>query len=231
MIAFETTLIKSAGCSCINQFQLQSYFKRQSLQYVESGSIFDWAIVTPDSTLDFFEYLKAGCIDQVLTDRSNYVVERGRLKNTEFEGFYFWHERAHEIMSGDDAAFAAFAAKVGHLQKKFVSVSPGERSIFVWSNLQPNLKAATAGRPISWEAFRLTVDRYERIENAIRETFGASALTVFATRRDDADPVLGGRDNLWLFDLDRTDDHRGPKLLFGDVFDRIGVLQSGQLAT
>ena len=220
MVILDSHSIASIGCSCINQFQIEFFFEEKPIVKEFAGSVFDWNVVTPQSTLDFFHYVNSGDIKQVMCDSRNYCVEGGRLKNTVFEGFYFWHENV-SAFAEDESVRQDFLSKVSHLVDNLLSLQGKANSIFLWSNLQPNLKIATYSRPFPWETFRLTQDRYEKITEAVAATFHKDARVLFTTRSEDVDNNVMALRDVITFYLGRGMDFSGPPTLYDGIFEVI----------
>ena len=67
------------GCSCINQFQLNFLVENNPDAYGIRG-LFDWNIVSPQSTIEVLQSIVEGSVYKIFTTRENYTIERGRLK-------------------------------------------------------------------------------------------------------------------------------------------------------
>jgi hypothetical protein len=218
MIIFKKKSIISIGCSCINQFQVDFYFKNKFMRKTIASSIFDWNIVTPRSTIEFFDYANSGEVKSVMCNKENYTIENRKLINVAFEGFCFWHENSIEIMSDEYDKFSEFSNKISHMIDNIFSVSDKNNIVVLWSNLQPNLKSAISALPVSWDSFILTEELYEKIKHVVYFTYGEKTDIVFTTRVEDVDKAIKDNNDVRLFDLDRSQDFTGPNKLYNGIF-------------
>ena len=224
MITVEQKHIIPIGCSCINQYQLDFYFGRkypQPTRPLKRSSIFDWNVTTPESTIQFFQFVQAGNIKSIMCDRNNYTIEKGRLKNTAFECFYFWHENGAEITSENEEYFATFSKKVDHVLSNMLSPKEGELVHLLWSNVQPNLKNTVSTLPLTWDAFRLSNEKYQKIVSAAQRIFGDKVKCTCIARLEDIDETLTNLSNVVLLDLGRSSDFKGNQNLYDSIFDKI----------
>lgn len=220
MIVLEHSVVIPIGCSCINRFQIEYHFRGRRRGGLIQGSLFDWNITSPTSTIEFLERASAGGLRELMTQRRGYGVENGRLRHEAFEAMYFWHDKADEVLAGDQR-FEGFAAKVGHLVENMLRDFGGRRVELLWSNLQPNLQTAVAKVPVPWDLFTLTEARHERLRDAAARLYGDGARLSFVGRAEDVAPVLHGRSDVHLFDLPRSADYQGPEGLYGALFDEL----------
>ena len=221
MITFEQKHIIPIGCSCINQHQIDFYFGRRDPRPPKHSSIFDWNVTTPESTIQFFEFVQAGSIRSIMSDRKNYTIEKGRLKNTAFECFYFWHENGAEITSENEEYFATFSKKVDHVLSNMLSPKEGEVVHLLWSNIQPNLKTMISILPLTWDAFRLSNEKYQKIVSAAQRIFGDKVKCTCIARLEDIDETLTDLSNVVVLDLERSGVFRNDPNLYDAVFDKI----------
>lgn len=221
MITFEQKHIIPIGCSCINQHQIDFYFGRRESRPPKRSSIFDWNVTTPESTIQFFEFVQTGNIRSIMSDRNNYTIEKGRLKNTAFECFYFWHENSADIMSENEEHFASFSQKVDHVIGNMLSPKEGEPVHLLWSNIQPNLKAMVGILPLPWDAFRLSNEKYQRIVSSAQHIFGDKVKCTCIARLEDIDEALTDLSNVVVLDLERSGVFRNDPNLYDSIFDKI----------
>jgi hypothetical protein len=202
------------GCSCINQFQAAAYADRYLSDAEAKSGVLDWNIVTPDSTVELLTHCASGEVKTILRDRRNYVAEdvagSVKLRNAAFSCMYFWHEDATRVLHGPESSFEEFANKVSRQIDNFLLPGRMSRVVLLWSNIQPNLQLATSSLAVKWEAFRLTMRNYECICEAAYACFGQRAEVVAAGRMSDVDEVLWKQPNVFVMELDRSSNFRGP---------------------
>jgi len=217
MISLNHDIVIPLGCSCMGQFQLNRFIARSGTTGRSSGSLFDWTIATPDATVAVLEAIADGSALRLLTDRKNYAAERGHLINREFEGLYFWHERAGQILGNDPSFFADFAAKLKHQLDNLQQDPAGKRRHLLWTNLQPNLQMATAHLDADWSRFVLSPERLAGLRAAVVRVFGPESNLLICLRAEDASPDLRHSPEIRFLELDRSADFHGPDGLFDDM--------------
>jgi hypothetical protein len=215
MLKSQRKIIIPIGCSCINQFQIDFYFGNSNL----IGSLFDWNVTTPGTTVQVMRCIQAGAAHSLFEDRSHYELESGYLKHAFFEGLYFWHENGRDIMDTKDSEnFALFAGKVCHLIDNMTSFRDNVH--LIWSNIQPNLRSAVGDVGLRWDAFRLTRQRYADIKLEAGSVFNAPCFT-FISREEDVEGDVAAQDDVIVMDVPRGTDFKGGKDLYREVFDSI----------
>lgn len=200
------------GCSCINQFQLQYAFASATMK----TGLFDWTICAPSTTLAILDLEAAGDLRALLSNADAYGLDRGigHVVHRDLPGLYFWHEDRTAVGSEDGRR--RLAEKVVHLTDNiFASTAPTH---FVWSNLQPNLKAAVeGGTTLPWHAFTLT----EEVRGALRQRLDRRfphATVSFVTRAEDCAETLPQHGDVHVFDVPRSPDYEGAPGLYAPVF-------------
>ena len=232
MIVFEHKNIIPIGCSCINQFQIQYYFADLDPEKKLPVSIFDWNIVTPDSTIKFLKMLRDKEIKSVMCDINNYqVTKAGLLRNTVFEAFYFWHEKTEGLLSNDDNKFDIFQSKVCHLIDNFYHTHQRSFVDLLWTNIQSNLKQTANLINLPWERFFLTKDRYSKMSSLGADLFGSKTRVTFVVRIEDLEePGMAKLPNVHVLNSSRPvfregdsemSDYAGTPNLFAPVFDKL----------
>ena len=215
MILLDDKAIIPIGCSCINQFQIEFHFGKERCR----GSLFQWTIATPRSTVEVLEHAKAGTLGALSGDRSQFELDGTHLRNRNFDGFYHWHEDAGGLLGPQDAPFSRFAEKMAHLSEGTFTVDGPVW--LLWSNIQPNLRQEVEDNTrLGWDDFRLTRARRDAIRTAARTVFDDPHF-VFVGRSQDVDEELWHDEDVMLMELPRSDKFRGAKGLYADVFARI----------
>jgi hypothetical protein len=236
VILFEGKSFIPIGCSCINQFQLDFYFGikkptfakkiaklfswiaifSKSKSAKKKAGLFDWIIASPTSTIQVFEAILSNNVYRLFTDKSNYFIEYGYLKNNAFENLYFWHEDGKKILE-NDSQFSIFQSKVTHLIDNMLNVAKVERCFLLWSNVQPNLKYSLLFRPDSWESFRLNEEHYDKMIALTKVIFGEDSKCIFICRAEDVDLSSPKLDNIIIIELERSREFRGEADLYAPL--------------
>lgn len=218
MLVLKDSYVIPIGCSCINQFQAKAYADQFIPAAEARGAIFDWNIMTPQSTIELLSLCSSGDIKSVLCDRRNYVAEDVaepmRLRNTAFDCLYFWHEDADSVLNGPPDNFEAFSSKVSRLIDNFLLPGTASPVALLWSNIQPNLQQSTSRFSVTWDAFRLTRKTHERMCAAVYGLFGSGAEVIFSGRQEDVDRALWERPDVFVMELRRSSNFRGPPGFF-----------------
>ena len=215
MIHLHDKTIIPIGCSCINQFQIDFFFGKERC----IGSLFQWIIATPRTTVEVLESARAGTLEGLLADRDQLEMDGAHMRNRNFHGLYLWHEDAGAILGREAEPYARFADKTLHLsQNMFAAEGP---VWLLWSNIQPNLRQEVEDNTrLDWDAFRLTRVLRDAIRAAARDMFDDPHF-VFVARREDVDAELWDDGDVVLMELPRSDKFRGAKDLYADVFREI----------
>ncbi|NOU39662.1 MAG: hypothetical protein HOO85_00135 [Methylotenera sp.] len=246
MILFEDKCFISIGCSCINQFQLDFYFgikkptfakkvtkffswitvfsKSKSAQ--KKAGLFDWIVASPTSTIQILEAIVSNNVYRLFTDKSNYSIEYGYLKNNAFENLYFWHEDGKEILE-NDSNFSVFQSKVTHLIDNMLNIANERRCFLLWSNVQPNLKHSLSFRPDSWESFILNEERYDKMTALTKIIFGEDSKCIFICRGEDVDLSSQKLDSIIIIELERSREFRGGADLYAPILNNLLLSSSG----
>lgn len=220
MIQLQDKTIIPIGCSCINQFQTEFHFGKERCR----GSLFQWTITTPRATVEALEYARAGTLNQLFADKSQYELDNGHLRNRNFDGLYHWHDDGPAILRGESAHFENFAGKVAKIIGN--TLAPSRGVWLLWSNIQPNLKGEIGNTQLDWDDFILTRDRQDAIKRAARAVFDEPNF-VFIGRREDVEAGLWDEEDVVLMDLPRSDKFRGAKDLYQDIFR--GITEEGRV--
>jgi len=240
VILFEEKIFIPIGCSCINQFQLDFYFgiqkptlaqkiaglfdwvrtsSRPNVAQKKSG-LFDWIIASPKSTIQVLEAIQSNNVHALFTDKCNYSIECGRLKNNAFESLYFWHEDGEKILE-NDSQFHIFQSKVTHLIDNMLYVAKTGRCFLLWSNVQPNLKSAVSFRSDGWDVFRLNEEHYVKITGLTKAIFGEDSRCSFICRTEDVDLPSSKLDDIIIIELERSNEFKGAVDLYAPIFNRM----------
>ncbi len=219
MVKIKNTFFIPIGCSCINHFQLDFFCnENQTINHERIGGLLDWAITTPESTIQLFKYFLDGSIKNVLIERKNYIKEKGRVKNTKFDGLYFWHDP--DVLDSPNN-FEAFQNKINHLVSNMIGISrSGSPSVSIWSNVQPNLFSAVSEIK-DWKDFQLSKDHYESIKILALEFFGSSNKSFFITKKEDLLFEDCLREDIITFELARGPDYQGSVGLFAPLIEKL----------
>lgn len=224
MLSTRKTHVVPLGCSCVCQTQLQYVADNRWRRAQLKSTPFDWNITTPGSTIQFLRLLAEGELPQVLSTRGNYDLEAGHLRNTVFDGLYFWHEHGDEVLSSAEH-FDDFVSKTLHKLANFVSAADSGSVKCLWSNIQPNLMDTTAELSVPWSDFRLTAALYDEMSGEMAAVFGASAALYVAARPGDIDDDLRDRPGVFVLDVPRGPDHKGDRGVFDPIFRQMGVIR------
>lgn len=223
MMRLDTKAVVPVGCSCINQFQIQYFLKRIGNPGAAMSSFFDWNIISPYSTSQIIRALIAGEAKEIIATRRNYRLENGYLRNIAFEAVYFWHYPITSITEFDGDVFEDFVSKISYLLDNFMNNAFGDRRYHLWTNIQPNLKAAIALVDAKWDLFFLTESNYLEIAESLSSLFKDSR-TMFVVRESDVDKRLIGADDVVILNLERSDDlliYKGPENLYDPIFRKL----------
>lgn len=203
------------GCSCINQFQLDFRFGKVGYD----SQLFDWNIVTPDSTIQIINSIGSPFVNSIddLSLHSNKI-----LKSNTLPGFYWWHmehfiNKDFSFLSIKDFEpyFADFKQKHDYQISKFDSIK-NHSIIFLWSNVQPNLKYACGN---FLEQFILTKSRYQGIKEVVNNSF-ASAKVIFLVRPELVEDCVLGHKDVFKIDVPYSNDYKGETSLYSEVWNQ-----------
>jgi hypothetical protein len=203
------------GCSCINQFQLD--FRFGKLNY--ESQLFDWSIVTPDSTIKIIDSKNKPFINSI-TDLSLHSSKI--LRSESLPGFYWWHMK--RFIKGDlnfssiqdfEPYFTEFKAKHNYQISKFFNISH-DSIVFLWSNLQPNLKFACGSM---LDEFILTNSRYRNLKEVVNSAF-TNAKIIFLVRPELVESTLVGQKDVIKIDIPYSSDSKGETSLYSVVWNR-----------
>jgi hypothetical protein len=212
-------LVLPVGVSCINQFQMR--FSRKFAFRDGSAYPFDWAITTPDTTIEILEERTA-----FVNGLNDLEIINGRVRSTVHPGIYFWHinwdlgttgalfRELADLSPGIDVFIRKHQHMVGKLSMAMDEVH------CLWSNIQPNLQSAVETLE-PWENFRLTEQRYAAIKEKCSLLQAKNISVSFVCRAEDADPVLHERPDVFILECPRSEDFKGKPGLFDPVFDEI----------
>lgn len=218
MVVGEGKCFIPIGCSCINKFQIDFYFKKKAPSFVTRGSLLDWMIVSPRSSVEYLNCVadvRANCIFE---NKENYAIDGGYMHNKHFKGFYFWHEDALNILEG--SGFLNFSEKVTHLLSNSLDVA-GQQIFLIWSNIQPNLLSDIGKTSMVWEDFFLSQEVYESLKASAVRAYGNDARLVCVCRSEDIDTSLIGKSDIFILDLPRGNDYIGNEFLYAPIFDQL----------
>lgn len=236
LILFGNKKFISIGCSCINQFQLDFYFGIQKPTLIKKivrhlswsrlfsktpqarkkAGLFDWIIASPKSTIQILEAIQANNVYAAFTDKNNYSIECGHLKNNAFDSLYFWHEDGASILQSN-SQFQTFQSKVTHLIDSMLSIAKSGGCFLLWSNVQPNLKSTMLFRPNGWDAFILREEQYIQIVRLTKTVFGEDSHCNFICRAEDIDFSSSKLHDITIIKVDRSDEFRGVADLYAPV--------------
>jgi hypothetical protein len=138
--------------------------------------------------------------------------------NNEYK-FYYWHLQKQlgfnaEITDKLDVWLPKIQSFHSYLSSKFLNAIRGSgKKCFVWSNIQPNLKSAVQSVGCEFEDFFLTLAKYESLKLLLQSN-SSNYKMVFVTRKEDCDFLVQEKDDVFLVDLARSRDYRGPHGLF-----------------
>lgn len=216
MIQIQNVNFIPIGCSCINQFQLNFNFGNNA-NAIKKGSLFDWNITSPQSTVEILKAVVENKLYQSIGDRNNYILENGYLRNVAFESFYFWHEDGKKVLS-TKTEFESFKFKVWHLIDNFLQTTQSENNLLIWSNIQPNLQDAIAHLSFDWDIYRLTKTHYDEILELSSNIFRKGRDCVFISRKEDVEISDSLFENVIVLELDRGGDYQGSIDLYSPIF-------------
>lgn len=217
MIHLGDRTIIPIGCSCINQFQTGFFFGEERCR----GSLFQWTITTPRTTVEVLDYARAGTLAALFADKAQFEMDGAHMRNRNFDGFYHWHENAGMVLGTQEDAFTRFKDKVAHLAANMQEV---EGTVWLlWSNIQPNLRQEVEDNTrLTWKDFRLTRQRRDAIREAARALYGDPRF-VFVARKEDIDEDLWDEEEVRLMEVPRSDKFRGAKDLYANIFREMDV--------
>lgn len=215
------------GCSCINQFQLEFFASAAPDRYRASGSPFRWNIITPEATARLLEAVQADKYFSLLDVPDDIVWDASWPCSRKIDGLYFWHiakdvgagnRMEARVLLQDHAVFAQFKSKYDRLLKKLFEL-PRE-TVFVWSNIQPNLKAAIElVERVTWDDFILTDERMGAIKHSLRALGFDDPACVWICRQEDC-AVRDPMPDIHLMQLPRSEDYKGEAGLFDEIYRR-----------
>lgn len=215
------------GCSCIIQFQIEFFAVSAPTDYQVSGSPFRWNITTPEATAHLLNAVCENRNYSLLDSPEDIVWDATWPCSGKIPGLYFWHI-AKEVGAAnrmeartllqDAAVFARFKSKYDHLLAG-LSELPRD-TVFVWSNIQPNLKAAIEMvEQVAWDDFILTDERMMDIKRALRALGFNDPACVWICRQEDCAISVPPPD-VHLMPLERSDEYKGEVGLFDEIYRR-----------
>jgi len=215
----QSSYIIPIGCSCINQLQLN--FKYGTSGY--DSHLFDFNIVTPDSTIEIFKSKGQPFLNSIndLSLHSSQILSSKKLP-----GFYWWHmeqfigkEFYASSVKDFESHIQKFTDKHKYQVKKFFEIEHSN-IIFLWSNIQPNLKVACE---TFFDQFILTSSRYWGMKDAVNKSFKGSRI-IFLVRPELVESELFEKNDVLRFDVpfdSRGESAAGDANLYSTVWELI----------